>query len=393
MTKGPASVRREHQEIETVRHSEPISSALLLTAIAVVWVLGGHGVVFASWVAGPPDDAPPSTAPATTAEVKADDKSGDDKVAPTLVHQLRIEIVQDETGETYRVIVDGRAVDQAAASYLFNLIRGFEGIPTPVNPMGRGFGRGRGPGRPSGGRDLGRQRLEKEIQRLDADIVNDDGRAEPLFLDPSFADRVNPPTVEAGAAADQRANAPEAAQQPPGDARGPVFMRSTRLQQRSPLSLEQINQVMQLIADFDPQRHAELVRIQEVNNELFVGEIRREAFRRALDLELQSNDPEGYQLRLDDHSAQRRTLNLQIRYQQAQTRPDDGELQSIETQLRDLVGEHFDIRQKIREHELDQLEDQLAGLRVRLERRLAQRDQLIQRRVERLLSLDPIEDF
>lgn len=64
---------------------------------------------------------------------------------------------------------------------------------------------------------------------------------------------------------------------------------------------------------------------------------------------------------------------------------DEAEKARIAKALPELVGKEFDARQKIREHELKQLEEQLRKLQELHQRRAKQRDQIVEERVRQLL--------
>jgi hypothetical protein len=58
----------------------------------------------------------------------------------------------------------------------------------------------------------------------------------------------------------------------------------------------------------------------------------------------------------------------------------------VRAELAEVIAKHFDIRQGIRESELRDIEARVTRLRDALERRQNAREEIIQRRLEQLLS-------
>ncbi len=104
---------------------------------------------------------------------------------------------------------------------------------------------------------------------------------------------------------------------------------------------------------------------------------------------LQRLDPELYRLYLADFEYERLTQALAAQIREAA--PKDRENWLVE--LRDLVAEHFEIRQQRRRLQLKRFEEEMARTRETVERREAAKQELIDRRVNELTSEQPLIDF
>jgi len=97
-------------------------------------------------------------------------------------------------------------------------------------------------------------------------------------------------------------------------------------------------------------------------------------------------DPTGFDLHVQDIALTRRTHACARRLNEALDDSDDVSAGLEHLQLEDLVSQHFDIRQQIREHELARFEERIDQLHTQLEERISSRDDLIAQRIEELVD-------
>ena len=93
-----------------------------------------------------------------------------------------------------------------------------------------------------------------------------------------------------------------------------------------------------------------------------------------------------FELRVEDIRLARQTATLADQYRQARTEDDDQTTTNLEEQLRDALAERFELRQRIREREITDLEDRLVVLREQLDEQAQNKDAQIDEQFERITS-------
>jgi hypothetical protein len=94
-----------------------------------------------------------------------------------------------------------------------------------------------------------------------------------------------------------------------------------------------------------------------------------------------------FELRMKDFELAYKTLKLSNECKRTDLSPTDHD--ALMKQLTDLVSTQFDLRQKIRQLEIDDVQKQLASLGQQLEDRKADKDNIIKKRVEDLIETVP----
>ena len=103
-------------------------------------------------------------------------------------------------------------------------------------------------------------------------------------------------------------------------------------------------------------------------------------------IDLKERDPEMYRLRIRDIQLNRETRDLARAVQAAQAADREDEADDLIETLEERVTEHFDVRQALRERELDVLRERIERMQEELEDRADERDDLIEERVEGLVG-------
>jgi hypothetical protein len=99
---------------------------------------------------------------------------------------------------------------------------------------------------------------------------------------------------------------------------------------------------------------------------------------------LRRTDPELFELKVQDMRLKRSTRDLARKYREARETEDADAMSKLNDQVRGHVAKHFDVIQKVRDHTLARLENQLEKLRKQVETRSSHRDDLINERVEEI---------
>jgi len=154
------------------------------------------------------------------------------------------------------------------------------------------------------------------------------------------------------------------------------------------MDAQQIREAIEVLRQIDPENADQLAQHVDENPER-VGRALQEKFPNlGRFLAMRRYDPQGFELRIKDLALSRQSQHSAQRFHEAHSAGDD-ELAAAELSvLQGIVADHFDIRQQIREHELMKLEQQIESLRDQLQQRADNRDQLIEERLEELISQD-----
>ncbi|MBS0209363.1 MAG: hypothetical protein JSS27_10440 [Planctomycetes bacterium] len=99
--------------------------------------------------------------------------------------------------------------------------------------------------------------------------------------------------------------------------------------------------------------------------------------------DMHEHDPEMAKLFERDGDLERQTSRLADRWRHAK---DDDERTKLKQELREMIQQHFKVRQERRELELKRLEEQLGRLRESLKRRASQEKEIIEQRLGELTA-------
>ena len=196
-----------------------------------------------------------------------------------------------------------------------------------------------------------------------------------------------PMRANAAAAAEDEQVAP-ADDREPGDfgggrrGRGEGPSRRDALRLWLSLSEEERAEIRKMMAEEFPDRFQEVLELEDSAPDLFgrhLGRMLPEIMRLR---ELKQNDPEAFEARVKEKRAEFRLRRLARQYQFAE----DADRDRLETEIRKLVEELFDLRQKRAQSEIHHLEQRLDQLARRMEERENKRDQLVERQMQDILA-------
>ena len=149
---------------------------------------------------------------------------------------------------------------------------------------------------------------------------------------------------------------------------------------------EQAREALEVLRRIDPEKAESLEKVIEENPEQAARVLHENFPNLGRFMAWRRYDPEGFDLRIQDLSLSRQTHACANRLREA-IDAGDGEIAALEQiQLSDLVAEHFDVRQQLREYELAKLRDRIEELLAQLEERTSNRDELIEDRIEELVG-------
>ena len=156
---------------------------------------------------------------------------------------------------------------------------------------------------------------------------------------------------------------------------------------------EHLDEVIAVVREIDPQVAERIENAKEDRPGAKLMMIRR-SFPQVFDLvKLREDDPAMYELRVEDVRMHKQAGQLARQYHQAKRDEDDRAADDFEDELEELVEAHFDVRQEIRELELERLEQRVEALKEALDDRKRDKNDLIDDRLEKMLRRDTESRF
>lgn len=151
-----------------------------------------------------------------------------------------------------------------------------------------------------------------------------------------------------------------------------------------PLTAEEQSLAMSVVEDYDPALAERILALRQQNPERAMSMLRQHMPTIRRYMTMKNQDPALYELTIRDTKLtnQSERLGQQIR----QTGGEGPTAESMRQTLRGVLTELFDVRQKMREKQLEALERRIAEMRRQTESRRDMRDQLIDQRLEELVK-------
>lgn len=150
------------------------------------------------------------------------------------------------------------------------------------------------------------------------------------------------------------------------------------------LSKEQLDEAMAVLRRVDPEKAKEVEAQYQRDPEGLGRELRKRFPRIEHFLGLKRWDPEMFDLRVEDMRLTNESQKAAAALRDAKIKDDSAAERKHEDDLERIVTEHFDIRQRIREREIQMLEKRIEQLREQLEKRDDEKDDFIERRISQL---------
>lgn len=155
---------------------------------------------------------------------------------------------------------------------------------------------------------------------------------------------------------------------------------------------EQIDRLMQVVRDLDPDRAAKLETLRDHDPDRFAFVLSRTG-RHLLGLSLlKDRDPELYGLKLAELRMGQQVNRIAQEIHAARETCSEEELGRLQTMLRERIREQSDLNFKARAREIILLDDHLKNMRERLVSDITNRDALVEERLQELLRTGGEED-
>jgi len=154
---------------------------------------------------------------------------------------------------------------------------------------------------------------------------------------------------------------------------------------------EQLDDIMVVLKDADPDFYSKVERARKESPRAVRDLLATQSPRLFAMAQLKKNDPELYDLRIDDFKLNRRIDALSHEYARTvkDGKPDGQKL----AELKELLQKQFDLRQKTREKELERMEKKVSELREQIQRRKSNKDQMLADRLKELTERVPDKDW
>ncbi len=151
---------------------------------------------------------------------------------------------------------------------------------------------------------------------------------------------------------------------------------------------DEVREAIEVLREIDPEKAEKLA--QHVHEDPHrVGQALHEHFPNlGRFLAMRRHDPQMFELRIDDLRLNHQAHEIARRVHEAEASQDDMLAAAEGVRLEQIVVEHFEVRQQIRERELMKLQQRIEQMRDQLEQRAADRDALITERLDELTGED-----
>jgi hypothetical protein len=172
--------------------------------------------------------------------------------------------------------------------------------------------------------------------------------------------------------------------------RGPRHPEERRFPQREPrrpwmepLTEEQLQELIAFLEEFDPERAARLKELLQDNPE-GACRIAVPTYRQMQELlELKEEDPEAFQDLMKRRRLERKVWELVEKYKRTRK---EQKKKEIKDELRTVLSELFDLREKDRERQIEELEEELKRLKDLLARRRKKKELIVENHLKDLLG-------
>lgn len=145
------------------------------------------------------------------------------------------------------------------------------------------------------------------------------------------------------------------------------------------LTMEQQQDLFTVLKEVNPQLIEKIKTWQEVNPERSSRMLARMYGRMQDMIDLKAADPTMYELKVQDIKLETRSRILAMRYRRTPT-------EESKKELLDVLNKHFELRQKVREHELHRLKSMIGQLETQIEQRTNNREKIINKQLDEITS-------
>lgn len=148
---------------------------------------------------------------------------------------------------------------------------------------------------------------------------------------------------------------------------------------------EEVGAMLDILREMEPALANDIDKWRKDNPQRVTEMINRRFPRLKHMAEIKRSDPELYALRMSDIRLSQQSLELVRSYRTARLAK-DAKADAIRNDLRDSLVRQFEVRQQIRQRELQRLEQRIAQLRKELDERAVSKDRLLEGELKKLLE-------
>ena len=152
---------------------------------------------------------------------------------------------------------------------------------------------------------------------------------------------------------------------------------------RKPLSPQQIEQRIEILG----QIHPELVeRLRQAPPQRVARMLERRMPHIERFFQMREHDLEGYELQLNNLKLERQSRRLARKLRSKEVKDSPEQAEKIRNEIRELVTQHFELRQQIKTYELVKLERKIEKLRSEVHQQVEKKGEIINQRFQRLVG-------
>lgn len=241
-------------------------------------------------------------------------------------------------------------------------------------------------GRPE---EKGRETWQKKIERLHEDIGHKRQKLEEIDREIMVADEEQWEKLENKRAKilqelEKLQNALHKEEQQRRDFPGPRMEKPGEFRENLPGEAE----LMAALEKEDPELHQRLMELKKRNPMKFRHEL-GQLLREKTELEeLRQHDPDFYQLMSETRKLERQVERLVEKIH----RTGGGSQESLRSEIKDILGQLFDAREKIKQRELNDLRKKVEDMERQLQQRRANKEIMVDQRMRELLGEESMWD-
>lgn len=155
---------------------------------------------------------------------------------------------------------------------------------------------------------------------------------------------------------------------------------------RRPLTAEQRQQIIEVVADLRPLSDADRKKLFELDPERFRGFFMNQGGQILMLARMRESQPELYDLKVKDLKSMRYSHAIARKLHEARAAGGGEAAEAAERELHEAVTAQFELDLQIREQEIILLEQQLERKRAELEHRRTNREEGIRRRMAQMID-------
>ncbi|MBU2567429.1 MAG: hypothetical protein KJ967_01470 [Elusimicrobia bacterium] len=161
-------------------------------------------------------------------------------------------------------------------------------------------------------------------------------------------------------------------------------------QEKEPVNPENEKRTLELMKGDDPMRYRDMCELRDKHPHLYRRFMADETRKRRFMSKMRRRDPEVWKKFEDIRELGRKSRKLAEQYKQTSDQKKKAELK---VELKTLLNQLFELREEKHKFHLGELEKEIVSLKKMIQERKANKEKIITRRLESLISEEPLLDW